>query len=892
MSDQLDRLAAALKERYELQQEVGRGGMATVYLAHDVRHDRQVAIKVLRPELAASLGSDRFLREIRIAANLHHPHILPVHDSGNADGFLYYVMPYVEGKSLRARIDDEGPLQIGEVVRILKEVADALAHAHQSDVVHRDVKPDNILISGRHVVVTDFGVAKAVTKATDSSDVTTVGVTLGTPAYMSPEQAAADPNIDHRADIYALGVVGYELLTGNPPFSSSTPQEVLSAHVMKTPEPIRAHRSDIPEKLAELIDRCLAKRAEDRWQSAEDLVHLLEGMSTASGGVTPVATRPITGITRLPPRVVKRVALGSVLVVAATLLLSQLPKFGARAARALPEYERLTFLGNVNQGDLSPDGRTIAYLVYEGGRRKLVLQDLSGGAPLTLVDSLQPFSGLMWFPDGTRIAFTGIRDGKRGIHAVPRLGGATRYIMPLLGYWTVGNEKAYQWMTGRRIMLVGDLVTGDTSRITLPDSMEFLYAIAPSPSGGRLAIHSGKGGRETLWTTLPDGSDWQPIVEDSVGIGAPRWGPDGESIYYMRAAAGGFAQRADLMKVELDGDRRRRAGDPRELLSDLHTYATWDFSFSDSMDRLVFPEIRRERHLTLLLQDSTGAYNDTLRLTSGSAIVWRPKVSPDGAWVAYVGETAGGTDVFKMPISGGAAEQLSFLGTVRSSLAWSSEGSRIAFFASRSMGSEPHVWTVSANGGNDRVYGETTPGDNDISWAPHHDIIYQGPDNRVFAILDPETEQERYLIGDESRGWIFNAQHSPTGPEVAAFWNGVDNRGMWLFDTESGSGRPLLTVRISHFGADMATTPYGGPIVWSSDGKGVYMVGTESRWRGRMFYVPVADPPAYVELELPFSIGTPWSASITPDGRAIVVAHGRAVADLAAMTNFDPEAGR
>ncbi len=214
-----DRLTTALSGRYDIERELGAGGMATVYLAQDRRHERRVALKVLRPELAATLGPERFLREIRIAANLTHPHILPVHDSGEAGGFLYYVMPYIEGESLREKLEREGELPVDEAVRILREIADALAHAHGRGVVHRDIKPDNVLISGRHAMVMDFGVAKAVSEATGREKLTTAGVALGTPSYMAPEQASADPTTDHRADIYALGAMAYELLAGRPPFT-------------------------------------------------------------------------------------------------------------------------------------------------------------------------------------------------------------------------------------------------------------------------------------------------------------------------------------------------------------------------------------------------------------------------------------------------------------------------------------------------------------------------------------------------------------------------------------------------------------------------------------------------------------------------------------------------
>ena len=294
--DQLERLKSALADRYAIEREVGAGGMATVYLAHDIRHERKVAIKVLRPELASALGPDRFLREIRIAANLHHPHILPLYDSGEAEGFLFYVMPYEEGQSLRDKLAKEGELPIAEAVRILRDVVDALAHAHEQGVVHRDIKPDNVLLSGRHALVTDFGVAKAVSEATGRDKLTTAGVALGTPAYMAPEQATASPHIDHRADIYAVGALAYETLSGRPPFTGTTPQEVLAAHVTHAVEPVTKHRETVPPVLAQLVMRCLEKKPADRWQTAEELLSQLESLTTPSGGITPTGTQPVEAV--------------------------------------------------------------------------------------------------------------------------------------------------------------------------------------------------------------------------------------------------------------------------------------------------------------------------------------------------------------------------------------------------------------------------------------------------------------------------------------------------------------------------------------------------------------------------------------------------------------------
>ncbi|MDX2058833.1 MAG: serine/threonine-protein kinase [Gemmatimonadales bacterium] len=283
MTETIERLRAALADRYHLERELGTGGMATVYLAEDRKHGRQVAVKVLRPELALALGADRFLREVAIAARLNHPNILALHDSGEADGFLYYVMPFLDGPTLRQRLSREGELPIPDAVRIVRAVADAMAYAHAHGVVHRDLKPENVMLSGEHAVVADFGVAKALVQAGPTGSLTATGMAVGTPTYMAPEQAAGDPQTDHRADIYAVGVLGYELLTGAPPFVGSSPQVLAMAHMVREPEPVDRIRPATPPRVAAALMRCLAKRPADRWQSAAELRQHLAADEFTSG---------------------------------------------------------------------------------------------------------------------------------------------------------------------------------------------------------------------------------------------------------------------------------------------------------------------------------------------------------------------------------------------------------------------------------------------------------------------------------------------------------------------------------------------------------------------------------------------------------------------------------
>jgi serine/threonine-protein kinase len=412
----LDRLKAALAGRYDVQRELGRGGMAVVYLAEDLRHHRQVAIKVLLPELAATIGPDRFLREIDIAAALTHPHILPVHDSGEADGFLYYVMPYIEGQSLKARLAAEGELPIEDAVRIVTEVVDALAHAHEHGVVHRDIKPDNVMLSGRHALVMDFGVAKAVSEASEPGELTTAGVAIGTPTYMSPEQAVAASHIDHRADIYSVGVLAYELLAGRTPFVGAS-QRVLAAHVTEKPEPVTAYREAVSPALAHLVMRCLEKKPADRWQGAQELLPQLEAVVTPSVGLTPTETAPVEAVSagrrRIVPAAIGAVALAALIVAAGMWMLRDDP-----LTITTSNITRVTIEPGVEfQPALSPDGSEVAYVKGPIPDPRIVVRstiDIGSGGGIRLADGVPgDHKYPSWSSDGASVRFYAcLREGE------------------------------------------------------------------------------------------------------------------------------------------------------------------------------------------------------------------------------------------------------------------------------------------------------------------------------------------------------------------------------------------------------------------------------------------------------------------------------------------------
>ena len=292
MSDNLHQeLEGALLGAYAIERELGGGGMSRVFLASEKALRRRVVLKVLAPELARGVSAERFRLEIQVAASLQHPHIVPLLAAGEAGGHLYYTMPFVAGESLRARLSREGELPIAAALHILRDIARALGYAHRHGIIHRDIKPENVLLAEGEAQVADFGIAKALSASTEAGTLTSAGFALGTPAYMAPEQGMADPAADHRVDLYALGVVGYEMLAGGPPFGGRTPQQLIAAHATETPVPLEHRRPSVPAGLARLIVRLLEKRASDRPQSAEEVLAGLESIGTPAEGTATVAVR-------------------------------------------------------------------------------------------------------------------------------------------------------------------------------------------------------------------------------------------------------------------------------------------------------------------------------------------------------------------------------------------------------------------------------------------------------------------------------------------------------------------------------------------------------------------------------------------------------------------------
>ncbi len=448
MPDLLERLSSALGDRYAIEREVGRGGMAVVFLAEDLKHHRQVALKVLHPELTATLGAERFLHEIEIIAGLQHPHILPLYDSGEVEGLLYYVMPYAEGESLRQRLDREKQLAVDESVRITVEVADGLDYAHRRGVVHRDIKPGNILLAEGHATIADFGIARAI-EAAQAERVTSTGLGVGTPLYASPEQATAQETLDGRTDIYSLGCVLYEMLAGEPPLTGATPQMIQAKRASETPSPLHGLRDTVPPALDHVIARALARIPADRYATASQFGQALQAALFAATpaahsdlAATPAApaTTPITKAPE-PKRKVSRWWLVAVPTVAAAvvaaLILVQRMGSGASDSTALEAANEVTAVqltrdGRVYRAVISPDGSQLAVAMDErGGGLRIAVSEIGTAQPertLAVIDVLSGFGGLSWLPDGSRVTFDGIYMGRAGRYSVSPTGGTVELI--------------------------------------------------------------------------------------------------------------------------------------------------------------------------------------------------------------------------------------------------------------------------------------------------------------------------------------------------------------------------------------------------------------------------------------------------------------------------------
>jgi Tol biopolymer transport system component len=858
MSDATGRLTIALAGRYRVERALGAGGMSTVYLAHDLRHNRKVALKVLREELTASMGASRFLREIQIAAQLQHPHILPLHDSGEAvvDGqsLLYFVMPYVEGQSLRQRIEREGLLPIHDAVRILIEIVDALSYAHAHGVVHRDIKPDNVMLSGRHALVADFGVAKAVSEASGHVTVTTVGVALGTPTYMAPEQATADPAVDHRADIYAVGVVAYELLTGAPPFAGGSPQQVLAAHVTSAPAPLRRVRPEVSTALEQVVMRCLAKLPEDRWQSAAELLTQLEPLAAPSGG-TPREQARRTPTPRRR-RLVVGVAAG-LFAVAAVL---------AGAALFLPRIPPPAVIGHTAQltsepglelfPAISPDGRVVAYAAGNSARMRIFLRPVRGGRTLPLsTDTATIEWQPRWSPDGEQILFL----SRGGVWVASSLGGAARQtVVPS----ALAEVVAATWSrTGDSIAVVrGDSLLvysadGRASRFVTA-ALEW-HSCAWSPTHDQLACVAGNRDYVLMGhnfaNLIPSAvvvvsltSGRVVSVTDSLGMNlSPQWSSDGGRLFFVTNREGS----RDVYVVAIGANGRPR-GQPQRVTTGLGAHS---IAFDRDGKRLAYAVYREEANLWSLPIPPRNRPPVTIaratQLTSGTQVVETMSVSSDQRWVFYDSNIAGTADIYRIPVGGGDPERLTNDPSHEFYPVSSPDGLEFGFHSPRSGTRDVYVQRI----------GEGTA--QTVTATPSQECCSMwSRDGRTLAYTDYLGDLGIFLVRRDASGrWgqpVHRLDHgfgwawSPDGLQIALtagrrLRSSLPSERIEVIAPDSGAPRTLYAA------VDTLLDPIVGRVEFSSDGAGVYFKSHDAMGRASFWYQPLAGgrPTLVVQFE-------------------------------------------
>ena len=685
MAEILERLTPHLADRYQLLRVAARGGTSVIVYAEDIRHSRPVAIKVFSGEFTSLAGAERFLREIGILARLQHPNILPLIDSGAADGLLYYVMPFVQGESLRQKLVRETRVPVQETVRLILEICDALRYAHEQGLVHRDIKPENIMLASRHALVTDFGVARATSSVSggDSSR-TTAGLAIGTPAYMAPEQAAADPNTDHRADLYAIGILAYEMLSGRPPFSGENAAQILASHVMQPPTPLSQVRADLPPGLEAIVMKCLAKRPSDRYQTAAELSDALEPYLLPSGSLTPVGTSPVT-VSERRRWVIALTAAAAIAAIAFLLLVrnQQDPLLQMGDPRRLGATSELEL-----DPVLSPDGRLLAYAAGVNGAMRIQVRQVNGGDPITVA---QTVSGNQrwprWAPDGTSIAF----QSGGSIYTVPALGGPAEAIVegpptaPVMGYDWSPDGARIAWFAGG-LLRVQD-VTADAPPVELLRDPQ-AHSVAWSPDGAWIAFVRGNSDfvfSETLLGNvapsrlmlLPaQGGTPLELTDGSALAVSPAW-LDRRTILFVQGRAG----IRDVFRLRLKGNGQPEPGIAR-LTTGLGPHGV---VLGSSGTSLVYSVLSHESNVWSVPLPARGAVTvrEAEPVTTGQQLVEDMDVLPGGGWMLYDSNLDGSQDIWLLSLQSNQPIQITRDSTEEFGPTWSPNGKEIAYYGIR-----------------------------------------------------------------------------------------------------------------------------------------------------------------------------------------------------------------
>jgi len=831
--DTISRLAAALADRYRIEREIGAGGMATVYLAQDLKHDRDVAIKVLHPDLGAALGGERFLTEIKTTAKLQHPHILPLLDSGDADGLLFYVMPLVDGETLRTRLERERQLPVDDAVRITSEVAGALDYAHRHGVIHRDIKPENILLHDGRAVVADFGIALAVSAASGPR-MTQTGLSLGTPQYMSPEQAMGERTIDARADVYALGAVLYELLTGEPPFSGATVQAIVAKVLTERPMNPTAVRDTIPRHVEASVLKALAKLPADRFATPAQFADALKHPEIMSGAMSATMAAQATGV-RPAPRGVRRFVAATPVIWAAFAATAAIGVYGwMRQATPesppmisvplaeLPNVSSQTATGGVALS-LSPDGTKLAFFGADSNKTsRLFVRSLSDGS-VTAVPNSEFARFHSFSPDGQSLAF--IRDGRLMVWVIG--GGNVR------ASGDIGLTRGLAWMPDSTIvysdhgkLLQRRLSDGATETLVAPaDSSTYVQPSAASADVVLFTIIAADGGREVAAFSRREKR-------------IRRLGVHGNRPLYIE---GGFVAFVDdnnnVALLEVDPATLTPRGSTRTV-TEASTYSSLFAGSTYAVSRsgvLVYQRAEGGVEHELDIVDRSGRARPALSARHPYRI---PRFSPDGRRIAVgitgaLGITTG--DIWIVNAENGTIDRVTSDG-LSSQPEWDPDGKSVVFLERDKAQASGHLARIAVDGSGkpvellrrkvgiweskitpDRrtmIWREDASSTNrDIFYAPLDSLAVAHPlrtgafDDRGFA-LSPDGKWLAYTSNEKGAPEIFLCRVEPNGPRwLVSRDGGTEPRWARTGELFFRHADSVLTVRVDLAGAEPKIGP-------------------------------------------------------------------------------------
>lgn len=806
--DTLAELNAALLGRYEIEREIGVGGMAHVYLARDARHDRHVAIKVMKPQVGAMLGVERFLAEIKVTANLQHPNLLPLFDSGEVDGLLFYVMPYIQGESLRARIDRERQLPIDEAVRIAIAVSSAVDYAHRHGVIHRDLKPENILLHEGQPVVADFGIALAVQNA-GGSRITATGLSLGTPQYMSPEQAAGDRDIDGRTDICSLGVMLYEMLTAEPPHSGPTAQAIIARVITEAPRGVRNTRPTVPEAVDLAVARALQKVPADRFATAREFAEALEQRHGVSRGATTITSSQATRRRARDPVVMGAVAVAALAlgfaIWSATRTADRAPRSAVHLEIPVAPNQLLGSLSTRSIA-LAPDGGTVVFSTADSAGLEQLFSRSIQDVAVHRIPGTDGAASPAFSPDGKSLAFV----AGNALQRIPLAGGTVTPLRASTGYAlgiTWGSAGSLLLSVGGTLIRVDENGGGKSEQLAAPDSA---FEVWPMffPDGkralygrrARVSASPGQAGSYTIAAIDVATGKRTAIanLEGSVPLGLID-----DLLVYARPDGAILAVPFDLGGLRITGTptvvvpSAQTDFGPGHVKAAVSTSGSLAYIPGSTPVRLQL--IDREHRMT-----SIGAPD---------GVFSNPRYSPDGKRVAVSVQKDGHFDIWVYDLGSQAFRRLTTDGTLNQRPEWSPDGKRVIYRSD--VGGDSRLWWQPWDG--------SAPAEQLAAVAGKP--VWQGmlsSDGQTLVYRTGELTQTalwyRRLSGDTAtRRLLGAATFDQTAPRFSP-------DGQWLVYQANASG--AFQVYVTPFpgpGPVLQVSSTGGSTpIWSRDGHHVY----------------------------------------------------------------------